>query len=98
MHPERKDMGHYMVRWLAFGAIAGIFTPVVTHAAMTEGYVLGMKLQHLAWGLLFGAACGYAYTLSQNRFNAKRDRKVSWGIAFALWMGFNFAFAGMSLI
>ena len=95
---EKKDLTHYVGRWLLFGAIAGLFSPIVSHHAMTEGFVWGTKLEHLFWGLLFGAACGYAFTLSQNRFNAKRNRKISWSIAIALWMGFNFAFAGMSML
>ncbi len=94
----KKDLVYYMVRWLAFGAVTGLFTPVISHHAATEGFLWGMKFEHFIWGLLFGAACGYAFTLFQNRFNAKRDRKVTFSIAAALWMGFNFAFAGMSML
>ena len=94
----KKDLFYYMVRWLAFGAVAGLFTPVAPHDAMTESFVLGTKLQHLLIGLLFGAACGYAFTLFQNGFNAKRNRKVTFSIAAALWLGFNIAFAGIAML
>ena len=94
----KKDLLYYMVRWLAFGAVAGFFSPVTPHGGVTEGFVWGTRLEHLLVGLLFGTACGYAFTLSQNRFNTKRNRKISWSIAIALWMGFNFAFAGMSML
>lgn len=93
-----KDLVRYMVRWVAFGAVAGLFSPVVSQGFMTDGEIWGIKLHHLLFGLLFGAACGYAFTLSQNRFNITRDKKITWGIAIALWMGFNFAFAGVSMV
>ncbi len=95
---SKQDLSYYMVRWLAFGACAGLFSPVTPHEAMTTGVLWGMKTQHFIWGLLFGAACGYAFTWSQNRFNVIRDKKTTWSIALAFWMGFNIAFAGMSML
>ena len=93
-----KDLVYYTVRWMAFGAMAGLFAPVVTQGFMSDGNVLDVKIHHLLEGLLFGTACGYAFTLSQNRFNSNRNRKVTWSIAIALWFGFNIAFAGVSMI
>ena len=86
----KKDLILYLAGWLAFGATAGLFSPV-SHAS----YIWGTKLEHFLWGALFGAACGYAFTLSQNRFNSKRDGKITLGIAAALWMGFNLALSAM---
>ncbi len=49
-------------------------------------------------GSVFGAACGYAFTRFQNRFNKRRDKSISISIAIAIWIGFNFAFAGLALL
>lgn len=94
----QKDLSYYMVRWLAFGAVTGIFSPIVSHNAMTSAFVWGEKAQHLVWGILFGAACGYAFTWLQNRFNMGRDRKRTLGIIAVMWTGFNIAFAGMAFV
>ncbi|MBY0579994.1 MAG: hypothetical protein K2P57_13245 [Burkholderiales bacterium] len=83
-----RDLIRYTLNWVVFGAIAGLFAPVASDNS---------KLQHLIWGLVFGVACGYAFTLLQNTFNMARNRKITWGIAAAIWLGFNFAFAGISI-
>ena len=90
----QKDLSYYLVRWLTFGAVVGLFAPVVSHRA--PGW--GGKAQHLAMGLLFGAAFGYAFTYLQNRFNIRRDKKLTWGIAALIWTGFNIAFATMDFL
>ncbi|NNM82604.1 MAG: hypothetical protein HKL98_08410 [Burkholderiales bacterium] len=92
-----KDLVYYTVRWMVFGAIAGFFAPVVSNGIVHVNE-FDIKFHHLLEGLLFGLACGYAFTLSQNKFNSNRNKKVTWSLVAALWFGFNVAFAGISMM
>lgn len=96
----KKDLTHYLARWLTFGGIAGYFTPIVSpipNRIIQDSFFWGEKLHHILLGLLIGAVCGIVFTFFQNRYNTPRNRKITWSIVFALWMGFNLAFAGIML-
>lgn len=85
-----KDFNYYLVRWLCFGAVGGLVTPVLTHA----GSFWAAKGQQVLWGLLFGTVCCVAFTLGQNYYNPSRRRGLTWAIGIAVWMGVKFAFYG----
>ena len=96
-----KNFGRYMLRWLIFGAIAGLVTPVISpnaSGAMPESYFWSVKLQQLLWGLPFGAICGLVFTLAQNLFNKTRSKGTTWGLIIGVWLLVKFAYVGVGLL
>jgi hypothetical protein len=90
----------YLWRWLLFGAIAGVATPVISPFAggtMPDGYFSHVKLQQLGFGLFFGLVCAIVFTLLQNTLNKSRKRGVSWAILICTWLAIKLAFYGASL-
>jgi len=84
----------YLVRWLIFGAIAGVLQPV--YESMELFWV--QKLIQMFGGLLFGFSCAIVFTLGQNILNVQRARWKSWTVLLTTWMGMKFVFAGVMLL
>lgn len=83
----------YAWRWLLFGFLAGVATPVATG----DGDYGFVKAIQIANGLFFGLVCAVVFTLLQNRLNAGRSRGRSWAILIGTWMGVKFLFVGIQL-
>jgi hypothetical protein len=88
-----KSWRVYLVRWLIFGAAAGLLQPVVSNLEQ----FWEQKLYQMLSGLPFGLACAVVFTLAQNKLNALRTRGRSWAILLATWMGMKFVFVGIML-
>jgi len=89
-----KSWRIYLVRWLIFAAIAGLFQPVLEH---TDQF-WEQKLYQVFNALPFGVACAVAFTLAQNTLNVQRVRWKSWVNIFVVWMGMKFVFVGVVLV
>ena len=79
----------YLWRWLLFGALGGLVTPVIgplANGAMPDGYFWHLKLEQLGFGLFFGLVCAVVFTLLQNTLNKGRRRGVSWAILIFTWL------------
>src|SRR5450759_581389 len=60
-----KSWRVYLVRWLIFGAVAGLLQPVVNNFDQ----FWEQKLYQMLSGLPFGLACAVVFTLAQNKLN-----------------------------
>jgi hypothetical protein len=80
----------YLLRWLVFGAIAGLAQPVVGN--FDSFWV--QKLYQMLGGLPFGLACFAAFTPLQNWANTPRVRWKSWLTVIGTWMVMKFIFVG----
>lgn len=90
----------YMWRWLLFGAIGGLVTPVVGPSAdgsMPDGYFGQVKMLQIGFGIFFGLICAIVFTLLQNTLNKSRKRGISWAILIFTWLAVKFAFYGINL-
>ena len=109
MQPSTPDKAHwsttdsglwkrwrgYLVRWLIFGGIVGMFQPVVddSHRYWQQ------KLNQGLFGLLFGAVCAVVFTLSENKFNVQRTKWKSWLLVLATWLAVKVVFVtGTALV
>ncbi|MEI8168103.1 MAG: hypothetical protein WCG50_00420 [Rhodoferax sp.] len=72
----------YMVRWLIFAGVVGMFQPVDQDL---ENYWL-QKLYQGLFGLFFGAVCAVVFTLAENKLNVARIKWKSWSIVIATWL------------
>lgn len=85
----------YTVRWLIFGGVVGLFEPV----ANDVDHYWTQKLYQGLFGLLFGAVCAVVFTLSENKFNARRVKWKSWLLVAATWLAVKVAFVStMALV
>jgi len=92
--------GTYLWRWLLFGALGGLVTPVVNplaSGAMPEGYFAHVKLLQLGLGLLFGLVCAFVFTPLQNTMNKDRKRGATWAIIIFTWLAMKAVFYGASM-
>jgi hypothetical protein len=83
----------YLVRWLIFAFIAGLFQPVTNNF----GQFWVQKLYQVLGALPFGVACALVFTMAQNTLNFQRVRWKSWAIVLTTWMGMKFVFVGIML-
>jgi|GEM_PF-966457 len=72
----------YLVRWLIFGGITGLFQPIVDDL---DNYWI-QKLYQALLGLFFGAGCAVVFTLAENTYNGLRVKWKSWFIVVATWL------------
>lgn len=83
-----KNFHYYLVRWVLFGAIAGLATPVLDPSNMfwtIKGY-------QVISGFISGLICAVIFTPIQVNFNAEKNKLRTWAFAILVWTLFKFAF------
>ena len=90
----------YLLRWLAFGVLAGLATPVISpepSGAMPDEYFWHVKLLQVGFGLAFALPCAVVFTVLQNLLNKQRSRGRSWAILIGTWLGVKLVFYAVGM-
>ena len=76
-----KNFDYYIVRWVLFGAIGGLLTPVLEpeHAFWT------IKSYQIISGLISGLICAVIFTPVQNNLNKEKSKFKTWAFVILIW-------------
>lgn len=72
----------YLIRWLVFGVVVGLFQPVQEDPA----HYWELKAIQAALGVLFGVVAAVVFTVVENKFNTPRVKWKTWGLVMLTWL------------